>query len=547
MSSRPRGCHGQRQGRRRDILASAALGPRAARFSRTRRQLPPVHQDYGSIAAPLTKLLRKEAFAWTDEATTAFEALKRTLSTAPVLHLPDFSRQFTVDCDASRSGFGVVLHQDAGAIAFFSRPFAARHLKLAAYERELIGLVQAVRHWRPYLWGRAFVVRTDHYALKFLLDQMLSTVPQHHWVSKLFGYDFAVEYRLGRLNTVADALSRRGDDDVHLHALTGPAFHLFDVLCRELQEDAILHAFRDSVVAERGAPWRLVDGLVLRGSRVFVPATSSILPDVLQLAHAAGHEGIQKTLQRLRQDFFVEHDRRLVRELVGVCLTCQCHKTDSLQPLDVPTQVWSDIAMDFIEGLPRVRGHSVILTVVDRFSKSAHFIALSHPYTAASVARAFFNTVVRLHGFPTSIVSDRDPVFTGNIWRDIFKLAGIKLRMSTAFHPQTDGQSEAVNKVIAMYLRCITGDRPRSWLDWLPWAEYCYNTSYHSALRTSPFEVVYSRPPPAILPYTAGSACTDTMDALLTERDTFLADVQDRLLQAQEYAKKHYNAHHRAL
>jgi hypothetical protein len=118
--------------------------------------------------------------------------------------------------------------------------------------------------------------------------------------------------------------------------------------------------------------------------------------------------------------------------------------------------------MDFIEGLPKVGGKSVILTVVDRFSKYAHFIPLGHPYTTASVAWAFFDGVVRLHGFPSSIVSDRDPVFTGHVWCDLFKCAGVSLRMSIAFHPQTDGQSEVVNKVIAMYLRCVTGDRPRA-------------------------------------------------------------------------------------
>ena len=158
-----------------------------------------------------------------------------------------------------------------------------------------------------------------------------------------------------------------------------------------------------------------------------------------------------------------------MHNFVQACAICQKNKVDSLrpagllQPLEVPPQVWSDISLDFIEGLPRVNGKSVILTVVDRFSKHAHFIALSHPYTAASVAKAFFEAIVRLHGFPNSIVSDRDPVFTGNVWRDLFKLVGVKLRLSTAFHPQTDGQSEAVNKTIAMYLRCITGDRPRAW------------------------------------------------------------------------------------
>jgi hypothetical protein len=146
-----------------------------------------------------------------------------------------------VDCDASGSGFGVVLHQGDGTLAFFSRPFATRHLKLAAYEQELIGLVQAVRHWRPYLWGRHFTVRTDHFALKFLLDQRLSIVPQHQWVSKLFGFDFSVEYQPGCLNTIANALSHRGDEIVHrdaldaiLSALSGPSFQLYEVLRREL-------------------------------------------------------------------------------------------------------------------------------------------------------------------------------------------------------------------------------------------------------------------------------------------------------------------------
>ena len=163
--------------------------------------------------------------------------------------------------------------------------------------------------------------------------------------------------------------------------------------------------------------------------------------------------------------------KRTVKEFVRACETCQRNRVEHLQPagllqpLEVPSAVWADIAMDFVDGLPRVHGKTVILTVVDRFSKYAHFVPLSHPYTAASVARAFFHDIVRLHGVPASIVSDRDPVFTGNVWRDLFKMAGVTLRMSTAFHPQTDGQSEVVNKVIAMYLRCVTGDRPRAWVD----------------------------------------------------------------------------------
>ena len=125
---------------------------------------------------------------------------------------------------------------------------------MAAYERELIGLVQAVRHWRPYLWGRRCVVRTDHYALKYMLDQRLSTVPRHQWISKFFGFDFAVEYRPGHLNTVADALSRREPEEPRSAMLSGPTFALYDDLRRELQADNQLRHLRDSIVAARGTP-----------------------------------------------------------------------------------------------------------------------------------------------------------------------------------------------------------------------------------------------------------------------------------------------------
>lgn len=123
---------------------------------------------------------QEDAFHWTDLAAQAFTYLKNALTAAPVLQLSNFSESFIVDCDASGSGLGAVLHQGEGTLAFFSRQFAQRHLKIAAYERELIGLVQVVCHWRPYLWGRTFIVHTDHYALKFKLDQRLSTIPQHH-------------------------------------------------------------------------------------------------------------------------------------------------------------------------------------------------------------------------------------------------------------------------------------------------------------------------------------------------------------------------------
>ncbi|WVZ49479.1 hypothetical protein U9M48_000837 [Paspalum notatum var. saurae] len=262
-------------------------------------------------------------------------------------------------------------------------------------------------------------------------------------------------------------------------ALSDPSFALIDDIRTATKEAPDAQLFTRRLQEGRAAVARSPD---------FVPDHGDLRYQVLRLAHSAGHKGTQKTLHRLHSDFYIPGDRTLVRS----CATCQRNKTETLwpagllQPLEVSSQVWADISLDFIERLPK-----------------------PYPYTAASVARAFFEGIVRLHGFPSSIVSVRDPVFTGHVWRDLFKMAAVTLRMSTAFHPQTDGQTEVVNKVIAMYLRCVTGDRPCAWLDWLPWAEYCYNTLYHSALRATPFEVVYGWPPPPMLPNQPGTARTE--------------------------------------
>jgi hypothetical protein len=191
---------------------------------------------------------------------------------------------------------------------------------------------------------------------------------------------------------------------------------------------------------DRGIDWAVVDDLVTYCGRIYISASSPSLQDVLTSSHGMGHEGAQKTLHRLRANFFVPDARTIVHDFVRAYATYQHNKTAHLhpagllRPLEVPSVVWADIAMDFIEGFPKVSGKTVILTVIDRFSKYAHFIPLGHPYTATMVGRAFFASVVRLHDLLSSIVSDRDPVFTSNFWRELFKLSKVTLHMSTAFH-----------------------------------------------------------------------------------------------------------------
>jgi transposase InsO family protein len=173
--------------------------------------------------------------------------------------------------------------------------------------------------------------------------------------------------------------------------------------------------------------------------------------EIMAAIHEDGHEGVQRTLHRLRRDFHIPNMKQVVQDLVRAWAVCQRYKSEHLHPaalllpLPMPQGVWTDVALDFVEALPRVHGKSVILTVIDRFSKYSHFIPLVHPYSAESVAQAFFADIVRLHGVPQSLVSDRDPVFTSTFWRELMRLMGTKLHMMTVFHPQSDGQSEAAN------------------------------------------------------------------------------------------------------
>ena len=171
--------------------------------------------------------------------------------------------------------------------------------------------------------------------------------------------------------------------------------------------------------------------------------------------------------------------------------------------------------MDFIEDLPKSDGYSVILVVVDRLTKYAHFIPVKHPYTASTIAQAFLDNVVKLHGLPNSIVSDRDTVFVSHFWTQLFKLYKVNLTLSTAYHPETDGQTERVNQCLEMFLRCSVQDSPKTWKSWLSLAELWYNSSFHSSLGCSPFKALYGyEPNVGAVPQIPETACPSVAEVI---------------------------------
>lgn len=230
---------------------------------------------------------------------------------------------------------------------------------------------------------------------------------------------------------------------------------------------------------------------------------------------------------------------REIQAYVRDCSVCQRQKNDQaatpglLQPLPIPGRIWQDISMDFVEGLPKSNGKRVILVIVDRLSKCAHFLALAHPYTALDVAQLFLDSVFKLHGLPSSITSDRDPIFISEVWSEFFTLQGVALNKSSAYHPQSDGQTEIVNKSLETYLRCTCSEQPEKWLHFLALAKWWYNTSMHTAIQCSPYEVVYGQAPPIHLPYLPGESKSLTVDRSLSTREEALKMLKFHLNRAQ--------------
>lgn len=464
-------------------------------------------RNFGLLAKPLTSLLKKgTVFVWTAAHESTFQALKTALVSAPVLALPDFSKPFCLETDASKLGIGAVLMQDGHPIAYLSKALGPKSQGLSTYEKEYLAILTAVDHWRHYLQLKEFQIFTDHRSLAHLDEHRLHTPWQKKMFTRLLGLQYRIVFKKGSDNSAADALSRHPNVESSCLAISSctPKW-VAEIADSYSQDSATTDIIAKLVVDASAVPnfsWQ--DGLLRYKNRIWVGPSSELQHKLLTAFHSSavgGHSGIPVTYARIKQLFAWKGLKQAVQDFVRQCVICQQAKSDRsrlpglLQPLPVPTSLWQIISMDFIVALPKSQTYTCILVVVDVFTKYANFLPLKHPFTALSVARLFHDQIYKHHGLPQSIISDRDSVFLSHLWQELFRLADVKLCMSSAYHPQSDGQTERVNQCVETFLRCFVHACPKQWSKWLSVAQFWFNSSPHSATGLSPYEALYGCQP----------------------------------------------------
>ena len=470
------------------------------------------------------------------------------LCNAPILALPDGNDDFVVYCDASNRGLGCVLMQRGKVIAYASRQLKIHEKNYTTHDLELGAVVFALKIWRHYLYGTKCVVYTDHKSLQHIFNQKELNMRQRRWVELLNDYDCEIRYHPGKANVVADALSRK------THSYRMRCFQVSSDLHNCIREAQFASANEGSLLVEiRGASMdQLVtksDGLQYYLNRIWVPNRDNLREFIMNEAHKSKysiHPGADKMYHDLRTSYWWPGMKTDIASYVSKCLTCSKVKAEHQRPSglleqpEVPVWKWDSIAMDFITKLPRTSsGNDSIWVIVDRLTKSAHFLPIREDFKVEKLARVYTDEIICRHGIPRDIISDRDGRFTSRLWQTFQSAMGTHLNLSTAFHPQTDGQTERTIQTLEDMLRSCVIDFGGSWDVHLPLVEFSYNNSYHSSIQMAPFEALYGRKCRSPISWHEIGDKQFTGPELIQETTDKILQIRDNLLKARNRQKSY--------
>ena len=508
-------------------------------------------KDYSRIASPLHELTHKDAnFSFSPDCIKAFQQLQELLTTAPLLMHYNPALPTQVETDASDGVIAGVLSQQHPPgiwkpIGYFSKTMSPAELNYQIHDKELLAIVKSFQQWRADLARTNTVVRvwTDHKALEYFMSTKQLNQRQARWAEVLAEFYFSIAYRPGTKNILADTLSRREQDVIPQEALSKSSRtqallrnnQLDPEIVQQLPEviapvnpglvppstptpsigghipldliDRILTLNKESPSlsddrskALRGDPgWCTQEGLTIYQGRLIVPEDENLRTQLIRFVHTSidtAHPGKTKTLQLLAPYYYWKELRSNVATYVANCFACRSATVPRdrtpgfLHPLPIPQRPWQHLTMDY-KSFPRDKeGFDMLFVVIDRLSKQSYSIPCHKTITARGMAELFLKYIWCREGYPDSIVSDRGPQFISSFWAEVCRILGIKIKLSTAFHPQTDGQTEIMNQYIDQRLRPFVNHYQDNWSSLIPMMDYAQLSLPHESIGMSPFELL---------------------------------------------------------
>jgi hypothetical protein len=498
--------------------------------------------NFSRVAAPLYDLTKQKAhFSQGRGALQSFEAIKQLLASPPVLAYPNPEIPYELISDASVTGCGAVLVQDGKPVAYFSSKFSDAERNYTTGEQELLGIIKALKEWRCYLEGCVgLTLVTDHNPLTFFSVQPTLSRRQARWSEFLSRFHFIVKYRPGASNP-ADSLSRLHSPPVATLALTLCELES-DLMDRLVEASGRDPHFKDDKATHK---YQAESGYWTYHGRIVVP--ESMRSEIISLHHAnvvSGHFGASRTLDLLSRQFWWPQMKESVQNYVQSCMSCQRNKSSNkrpfglLNPLEIPDSRWHTVTMDFIMDLPITSlGHDAILVFVDKLTKFVHLAPTNKTCSADEASRLFLTHVYQYHGTPKVLISDRDPRFTSNFWKGFCNRLGIEPRFSSAFHPETDGQTERTNRVIEEVLRHFIDSDHVQWEELLPLAAFAMNNAKNSSTGETPFFLNHGSHPSTPVTLGLPQSKLPTLDTVFTDLDTTLSRIKLLMRSAQDRQK----------